>query len=292
VTALDSSGSAGRTAWFRRDTPLRRFLRTETGSGAVLLAAAVIALIWVNIDAYSYGQVWHTELSIWLGHWAVSLDLRGWVNSGLMTFFFLVVGLEARREFDVGEFRERARVVLPVLAGVGGMVGAVGLYLAVNAGRSSAHGWAVAMSTDTAFALGVLALLGRRVPDRVRAFILTVTIVDDIVGLIVIATVYSHQVSVVPLLIGIALFAVAVAASRLRVRYGVVYFVLAAVSWVAVLESGVDPIVVGLGAGLIAYAAPAARTDLERATDLFRDFREQPTPGRARSARAGLEAAL
>ena len=292
MTALGSSQSAGRTAWFRRDTPLRRFLRTETGSGAVLLAAAVIALIWVNIDAYSYGQVWHTELSIWLGHWAVSLDLRGWVNSGLMTFFFLVVGLEARREFDVGEFRERARVVLPVLAGVGGMVGAVGLYLAVNAGRSSAHGWAVAMSTDTAFALGVLALLGRRVPDRVRAFILTVTIVDDIVGLIVIATVYSHQVSVVPLLIGIALFAVAVAASRLRVRYGVVYFVLAAVSWVAVLESGVDPIVVGLGAGLIAYAAPAARTDLERATDLFRDFREQPTPGRARSARAGLEAAL
>ena len=292
MAGLDSSESAGRTAWFRRDTPLRRFLRTETGSGAVLLAAAVAALIWVNIDADSYGQVWHSELSIRLRHWAVSLDLRGWVNSGLMTFFFLVVGLEARREFDMGEFRERPRVVLPVLAGVGGMVGAVGLYLVVNAGRSSAHGWAVAMSTDTAFALGVLALLGRRVPDRVRAFILTVTVVDDIVGLIVIATVYSHQVSVVPLLIGIALFAVAVVASRLRVRYGLVYFVLGAASWVALLESGVDPIVVGLGAGLIAYAAPAARTDLERATDLFRDFREQPTPGRARLARVGLEAAL
>jgi Na+/H+ antiporter NhaA len=258
----------------------------------VLLAAAVIALIWVNIDAYSYGQVWHTELSIRLGNSAVSLDLRGWINSGLMTFFFLVVGLEARREFDMGEFRERPRVVLPVLAGVGGMVGAVGLYLAVNAGRSSAHGWAVAMSTDTAFALGVLALLDRRVPDRVRAFILTVTVVDDIVGLIVIATVYSHQVNVVPLVIGMVLFAVAVVAARLRVRYGLVYFVLVAASWVAVLQSGVDPIVVGLGAGLIAYAAPAARTDLERATDLFRDFREQPTPGRARSARVGLEAAL
>jgi Na+/H+ antiporter NhaA len=292
VTALDSSESAGRTAWFRRDTPLRRFLRTETGSGAVLLAAAVVALIWVNIDASSYGQVWHTQLSVRLGHSVVSLDLRGWINSGLMSFFFLVIGLEARREFDIGEFRERPRVVLPVLAGVGGMVGAVGLYLAVNAGRSSAHGWAVAMSTDTAFARGVLALIGRRVPDRVRGFILTVTVVDDIVGLIVIATVYTHHVSVVPLLIGITLFAVAVVAAWLHIRYGLVYFALAAASWVALLESGVDPIVVGLAAGLIAYAAPAARTDLERATDLFRDFREQPTPGLARSVGAGLRATM
>jgi Na+/H+ antiporter NhaA len=135
MAALDSAEGAGRTAWFRRDTPLRRFLRTETGSGAVLLAAAVAALIWVNIDASSYGRVWHTQLSVHLGHSVVSLDLRGWINSGLMSFFFLVVGLEARREFDMGEFRERPRIVLPVLAGVGGMIGAVGLYLAVNAGR-------------------------------------------------------------------------------------------------------------------------------------------------------------
>jgi Na+/H+ antiporter NhaA len=290
--ALDSSNVAGRTTWFRRETPLRRFLRAETGSGAVLLVAAVSALIWVNVDAASYDNVWHKRLAILFGDSAVSMDLRGWVNSGLMTFFFFVVGLEARREFDIGEFRDRRRVVLPVLAGVGGMIAAVSLYLAVNAGRSSAQGWGVAMSTDTAFALGVLGLLSRRVPDRIRSLILTVTVVDDIVGLFVIATVYTHQLNVVPLLIGIALLIVAAAAAWFHVRYGLLYFTLAAASWLAVFKSGVDPIVVGLVVGLIASAAPAGRVHLERATDLYRDFREQPTPARAESARAGLYAAI
>src|SRR6185369_11861550 len=108
------------------------------------------------------------------------MNLREWVNSGLMTFFFLVVGLEARRELDIGELRERARLVLPLLAGLGGMAAAVATYLAVNAGGPAAHGWGVAMSTDTAFALGALALAGRRVPDRLRGFLLTVVVVDDI----------------------------------------------------------------------------------------------------------------
>ena len=292
MAALQASESAGRTIWWRRETPLRQFLSTETGSAAVLLVAAVIALVWANTDASSYADVWRTQLSVRLGHSALSMDLRGWINSGLMSFFFLVIGLEARREFDIGEFRERPRVVLPLLAGVGGMVGAIALYLAINAGRSSAHGWGAAMSTDTAFALGVLALVGNRVPDRLRAFILTVTVVDDIVALIVIATVYTNDVNVGPLLIASALFAVAFIGTRLRIPYGLLYFALATGSWVALFKSGVDPIVVGLAAGLIAYAAPAARTDLERATGLFRDFREQPTPDLARSARAGLRAAL
>jgi Na+/H+ antiporter NhaA/protein-disulfide isomerase len=209
-----------------------------------------------------------------------------------MSFFFLVVGLEARREFDIGEFRERPRVILPVLAGLGGMVGAVGLYLAINAGRTSAHGWGVAMSTDTAFALGLLALLGKHAPERLRGFILTLTVVDDIVGLVVIATVYTHHLTVAPLLIAIALMAVAVFAASRRIRYGLLYFTLAAASWLALVESGVDPVVVGLAAGLIAYAAPPARSDLERTSDLFRDFREQPTAGMARQLRAGVRIAV
>jgi Na+/H+ antiporter NhaA len=254
--------TAGRTPWLGRDTALRRFLRAETGSGAALFAAAVIALIWANSNNASYQVVWTTRLSVQLGHWAVSMDLRHWINSGLMTFFFFVVGLEARREFDIGEFREWPRVVLPVLAGVGGMIGAVGLYVAINAGHSSVHGWGTAMSTDTAFALGVFALLGARVPDRLRGFILTVTVVDDIVGLVVIATVYTHQVTVEPLLIAVGLFAVAVVAASRHVHVGLLYFALALMSWVGLLKSGVDPIVIGLGFGLIAYAAPAARTDL------------------------------
>ena len=146
-----------RTTWVRRlETPLREFLRTETGGAAVLLAAAVAALVWVNVDASSYEELWETELSIALGDEGVELTLREWVNSGLMTFFFFVLGLEARREFDLGDLRERRRFVLPVLASIGGMGAAVGIYLAFNLGSSSAEGWGIAMSTDTALALGLL----------------------------------------------------------------------------------------------------------------------------------------
>src|SRR5438477_5226637 len=160
---------SGRTAWARSlETPLREFLRTETGGAAVLLAAAVAALVWVNVDASSYESVWQTTLSLRLGDWGISQDLRHWLNTGLMTFFFLVVGLEARREFDMGELRERRRLTLPLAAGLGGMAVPVALFLAFNAGRPSAHGWGVAMSTDTALALGMLALVGPRLPARLR----------------------------------------------------------------------------------------------------------------------------
>jgi Na+/H+ antiporter NhaA len=289
---VDPSESSTRTAWLQRDTALRRFLQTETASAALLLGAAVGALIWANVDTSSYDSVWQTRLSIHVGQAGVSMDLRGWINSGLMSFFFLVVGLEARREFDIGEFRERPRIILPVLAGLGGMMGAVGIYLAINAGRTSGHGWGVSMSTDTAFALGLLALLGRHAPERLRGFILTLTVVDDIVGLVVIATVYTHHLSVAPLLIATGLLALAALAASLRIHYGLLYFILAASSWVALVESGVDPVVVGLAAGLIAYAAPPARTDLERTSDLFRDFREQPTAGMARQLGAGVRTAV
>lgn len=179
MAVVDPSESSSRTAWLQRDTALRRFLQTETASAALLLGAAVSALIWANVDASSYDQVWQTRLSVHVGRAAVSLDLRSLINSGLMSFFFLVVGLEACREFDVGEFRERPRIILPVLAGLGGMVGAIGLYLVVNAGRTSAHRWGVAMSTDTAFALGLLAWLGKHAPERLRGFILTLTVVGQ-----------------------------------------------------------------------------------------------------------------
>ena len=287
------SGFSGRTAWARSmQTPLRVFLRTETGGAAVLLAATVAALAWVNIDASSYRSLWETRLSIELGGHGISLDLREWVNSGLMTFFFFVVGLEARREFDLGELRERRRFALPLLAGIGGMAVAVAIYLVVNAGRPSVHGWGVAMSTDTAFALGLLALVGPRFPDRLRAFMLTVVVVDDILALVVIALVYTDEVTVSALLVALGLFGVVLLAKLLRVRVGLVYFALGAAIWVALLESGVEPIVVGLAMGLLAYAYPVARSDLERATERFREFREQPTPELARSVRVGLRAAV
>jgi Na+/H+ antiporter NhaA len=256
-----------------------------------LLAAAIAALVWVNVDASSYDSLWGTTLSIDLGGAGVALDLRHWVNSGLMTFFFFVVGLEARREFDLGELRERRRFALPLLAGIGGMAVAVAIYLALNAGRSSAGGWGVAMSTDTAFALGLLALVGPRFPDRLRAFMLTVVVVDDIVALVVIATVYTETLRAVPLLAAVASFGAVFVARRLRVRAGLVCAVLATAAWVGLLKSGVEPVVIGLAMGLLAYAYPAPRSNLERATERFREFREQPTAELARVAGVELRSA-
>jgi Na+/H+ antiporter NhaA len=282
-----------RTAWARSlETPLRGFLRTETGSAAFLLAATIAALVWVNVDSASYESVWQTPLSIRVGGAGVALDLRHWVNSGLMTFFFLVVGLEARRELDMGELRQRRRVALPVLAGLGGMAVPVGIYLAANAGRPGAHGWGVAMSTDTAFALGMLALVGPRFPDRLRAFMLTVVVIDDVVALVVIATVYSGHIAVTALLVSVGIVAGILVVRAAGIRVGLVYAALGAATWVALFKSGVDPVVVGLVMGLLTYAYPAARADLERATDLFRLFREQPTPELERTARVGLRAAI
>ena len=293
TTESGRAAFSGRTAWARNlETPLRSFLRTETGSAAFLLAAAVAALVWVNLNASSYETVWTTLLSIQLGGWGISEDLQFWVNSGLMTFFFFVIGLEARREFDMGELRERRRLALPLAAGIGGMAVPVAIYLVVNAGDPSAHGWGVAMSTDTAFALGLLALVGRRLPDRLRAFMLTFSVVDDIVALIVIATVYSEDVALWPLVIAVGLFAAVILTIRLDVPRGLIHAALGVALWVALYKSGVDPIVAGLALGLVTYASPAVRGDLERATDLFRLFREQPTPELARSAGVGLRSAI
>jgi Na+/H+ antiporter NhaA len=284
---------SGRTAWARNlQTPLRQFLRTETGSAAVLLAATVTALAWVNIDAASYRTVWDTRLSVSLGSASLSQDLGGWINSGLMTFFFLVVGLEARREFDMGELRERRRLALPLLAGAGGMIVPIAIYLAINAGRPSAHGWGTAMSTDTAFALGVLALIGRHLPDRVRTYLLTFSVVDDLAGITVIAFAYSGQIHVDALLTGLAILAGTAVLRAAGVRYGPAYALFGVAAWIAIFKSGVDPVLVGLVMGLMTYARPAARSDLERASDLFRMFREQPTPELAQSAREGVRTAL
>jgi Na+/H+ antiporter NhaA len=293
VTEAAAPSFSGRTAWVRSlRTPLRAFLQTETGGAAVVLAAALTALVWVNVDASSYESAWGTTLSIELGDHGIALDLRHWVSSGLMTFFFFVVGLEARRELDLGELRERRRFTLPLLAGVGGMAAAVGIYLAFNAGRASAEGWGIAMSTDTAFALGLLALVGPRFPDRLRAFMLTVVVVDDVLALVVIATVYTEDVAVSALLVALGLYAAVLAVRALGVHRGVVYLALGTALWVAVLESGVEPVVVGLAMGLLAYAYPPERSALERATERFREFREQPTPELARSAREELRTAI
>jgi Na+/H+ antiporter NhaA len=291
--SVSTSLFTGRTAWSRNlQTPLRRFLETETGGAAVLLGGALAALVWANVDAASYERVWNTTLSITVGGAGISQSLRGWINTGLMTFFFFVIGLEARRELDLGELRDRRRVTLPVVAGLGGMLVPVLIYLAFNAGKSSAHGWGTAMSTDTAFALGLLALVGSGFPKRLRAFLLTVAVVDDVAALLVIATVYSGSISVTPLLVGLGLFGCILLVRAADIHYGPIYFLFGTAVWVAFYKSGVDPVVAGLMGGVIALAYPAQRSDLERATDLVRLFREQPTGDLAQSARSALRTAV
>jgi Na+/H+ antiporter NhaA len=290
----DTAGPfSGKTAWVRRmETPLRSFVRTETGSAAILAGATILALIWANISLSSYERFWSTRLAVSVGSWHMTLDLHEFVNSGLMALFFLVVGLEARREFDVGELRVRSRVTLPVIVGLGGMAVPVIIFLIANAGRPGLHAWGMSMSTDTAFALGALALVGRRLPDRVRTYLLTFSVVDDLAGLVVIAVAYSADIEMIPLVAGLAFIALSLVLRARGVRNGPVYFLVGVAAWVAFFKSGIDPIVVGLIFGLLTYAYSASRESLELASDAFRQFREQPTAELAQSARDVVRVAI
>jgi Na+/H+ antiporter NhaA len=286
--------ATGRTAWERSlRAPVRRFLQAETSGAIVLVAAALVALAWANSPWQdSYTSVWSTELSVSLGGHALSADLRGWINEGLMTLFFLGLGLEAKRELDLGELRDRRRLALPVTAALGGMAGAAATYLAINAGSGGAHGWGAAVSTDTALALGSLTLLTGGHAVRLRTFLLTLVVIDDLAGLAIIGGVYTDHVSAVALTVAAALFCVLVA-----LRYAGSWRAPAAVItgvglWAALFLSGIDAVVAGLLIGLGISAYTPARGDLERSTQLARSFREQPTPELAYQARSSLTSAI
>jgi Na+/H+ antiporter NhaA len=290
-TAAQSNG--GRTAWARNlATPVRDFLGTETGSALVLVGAVVVALLWANVDIGSYSELWSTHLSIQLGSHAIDNELRIWVNEGLMTLFFLVVGLEAKREIDLGELREHNRLWYPALAALGGIAGAVGIYLVFNAGGPGGGGWGVAMSTDTALALGVLALVAPTGSTRLRVFLLTLVVFDDLAALVIIVVAYTGSIDLTALGIAVGLFAVLGLLRFLPTMRGPIAVVVGTAIWVALYESGIDPVIAGLAIGLVTSAYPPPRHELERATDLTREFREQPNAGLASSARRSLADAI
>ncbi|HWH09797.1 MAG TPA: Na+/H+ antiporter NhaA [Solirubrobacteraceae bacterium] len=289
-----AAASTGRTAWGRNlGAPVRAFLHAETSGALLLIGGAVAALVWANSPwPDSYQTVWGTNLSIRLGGHALGTDLRQWVNQGLMTLFFLVVGLEAKRELDLGELRQRTRIAIPVIAALGGVGGAVGTYLLINAGHAGAGGWGAAMSTDTALALGVLTLVGPTGATRLRVFLLTLAIFDDLVGLIAIAVAYTHGVSFLALAVAVGLFGVLIALRYAGPWRGPAAVVVGVSIWVSMFESGIDPVIAGLAIGLVTSAYPPAREDLERATALTISFREQPTPQLAASAQRSLASAI
>jgi Na+/H+ antiporter NhaA len=283
---------SGQTPWSPSwGERLRRAVAGENAGAFALIAAAAAALLWSNLDPASYDALWALPFSVQLDGHGLQQDLREWVNAGLMTVFFFLVGLEARREFDLGELRERPRLILPLLAGLLGMAVPIGLFLALTAGTPAAHGWGVVMSTDTALALGLLTLAGTRSP-ALRSFLVTVLVVDDLAALVVIAVAYTDHVRLPGLVIAVVLLGGVVLARALGVRTPAVYVVASLGVWVAMLASGLDPVAAGLVLGLLTFAYPAPRGDLERATDLVRAFREQPTAQLARTATVGLRSAI
>ena len=243
--------------------PLVDFLHTEAAGGIVLLAATAVALLWANSPFQdSYTELWHTHLSISLGDHTLDLDLQEWVNDGLMTIFFFVVGLEIKRELVEGELREPRRAAMPAIAALGGMVVPALIYAAINAGGDGADGWGIPMATDIAMAVGVLSLLSRRVPSTLKLFLLALAIVDDIGAIVVIAVFYSSGID--PAALGVAaLLIVVVALARWSgVRHLSVYVVLGLALWLAVEESGVHATLVGVILGLMAPTRPIRQRQL------------------------------
>jgi Na+/H+ antiporter NhaA len=272
---------------------VRSFLETEAGGAVVLLFATVAALVWANSPwGGGYDAFWATELSFRLGDFVLSHDLQDWVNDGLMAIFFLLIGLEVRREFDMGEFRERRRLAVPVIAAVGGMALPVAIFLALNPDPEAARGWAMVMATDTAFAVGVLALVGRRSSFRLRTFLLTLVIVDDVAAVTVIAAVYTTDVNLGALAIGAGLLAVMGVLRGRGVERSEVYLLLTLAIWLAASAAGVHPTVAGVAVGLLTTAYPPSRASLEVATGTTRAFRQRPSPDLARMAARRITMAL
>jgi Na+/H+ antiporter NhaA len=288
---VEQAADDDRTAMMHPKRTFHGILRAGALASLLLVAAVVVALVWANIGGYE--EFWRQPLGISVGRINLSYDLRTWVNSGLMTLFFLAVGLEARRELDLGDLRDRSRLILPITVGLVGMALPVGIYLLINHGLDSARAWGVAMSTDTALALGVLTLLAKRAPKRTRTFLLTAFVVDDVAALIIIAVLYSGPISPVPLLVAVLAFAGIIVVRRFDRTIGRnLALVLGVLMWLALLLSGIDPVVSGLAIGLATTAYIPVRADLERATGLVRDYRESPNAELARSAAAGLADSL
>ena len=291
--STDRTPSRSRRLAQQLASPLRSFIATEAGSAGLLLAATLAALIWVNSPfSSSYYDLWLTELSVRLGDHAITEDLQQWVNDGLMVFFFFVVGLEVRREMAMGELTDKMRLRIPALAACAGILVPAVLYLALNPSGDAAQGWGVAISTDTAFALGVLALVGAGAPTQLRVFLLTLAIVDDIAALAIIAFFYSDHVSVLPLLLAGACVLVILALGRLKVWRGPAYFAVGAVLWAAMLESGVHPAIAGVLIAVCIAVYPPRREEVEQAAVLAKAFRQSPVPELARSTKLSVERAV
>lgn len=273
--------------------PLRRYLGTEAAGAALLLAATVIALAWANSPwSWAYEDTLATPVTLTVGGDGLGMDLHHWVNEGVMTVFFFVVGLEVRRELALGELTDRRRVLVPAVAGVAGLVVPAGLYLAVNGGTDAAAGWGVVIGTDTAFLLGALAVVGPRLSTQLRLFLLTMSVVDDILAVTVIGVAYSDELHVPSVATAVVCLVLLVLLGRAGVWQASPYVAVVLVLWLSTLRSGLHASIAGMLSGLLVPALAARRDLVEDAARAARAFRQSPLPGVARTARRGIVRAV
>ncbi|MGH9024331.1 MAG: Na+/H+ antiporter NhaA, partial [Acidimicrobiia bacterium] len=237
--------------------PVLRFLHVEAAGGLLLLASTVVALAWANSPwSLSYRELWDTKLVVNLGGHVLEEDLRHWVNDALMAVFFFVVGLEIKQELASGHLSKWRDALLPAVAALGGMVVPALIFAAVNAGGPGSAGWGIPMATDIAFAVGVLALFGDRVPTPLKILLLALAIVDDIGAIAVIAVFYTDEIQAPWALAAVAGLLLIVTLRRLRVWYTPVYAVVGAAVWLATFESGIHATIAGVALGLLCPARP------------------------------------
>jgi NhaA family Na+:H+ antiporter len=236
--------------------PFQEFADRASSSGILLIAAAIVALVWANSPwGDSYAAFWGTKLSVSSGNFSIEEDLTHWINDGLMAIFFLVVGLEIKREILVGELSSPRRAALPIAAAIGGAVLPAVIYVTINSGTEGVGGWGIPMATDIAFALGVLALLGERAPLGLKVFVTALAIVDDILAVLVIALFYTSNVSWGALTVGAAFLFALVAANLGGVGKPLPYALLGIGLWLCFLKSGVHATIAGV---LLAMTVPAS----------------------------------
>jgi Na+:H+ antiporter, NhaA family len=249
--------------------PLVDFLHTEAAGGVALVVAAIAALVWANSpwDA-SYNDLWTTHLAVSLGDRELDLDLRDWINDGLMALFFFVVGLEIKRELAEGELRDPRRAMLPACAALGGMIAPAAIYAAFNAGGEGSAGWGIPMATDIAIAVGVLSLMGSRVSPSLKLFLLALAIVDDIGAILVIAVFYTDDIHAEAQLAAVGLVLVVAAMRRWGVRSAPAYVVVGVALWLTLHESGIHATLAGVVLGLMAPTQPIRQAELIDAAEL------------------------
>ncbi len=287
MTTRASAGNAPRPATFlSRDSPLARlarpivrFVNVEASGGILLIAATVLALVWANSPwSGGYESLWSSHVEVTVGSFRFDEDLRHVVNDALMALFFFVVGMEIKRELVSGELRDRRQVALPALAALGGMVVPALIFLAFNAGGAGSRGWGIPMATDIAFALGVMAVLGSRVPPTLKVFLLALAIADDLGAIVVIAVSYSSHLRAGYLVGALGIAVLVALLRRIRVTYPPLYVLAGVALWIVVFESGVHATIAGVAMGLLTPATPLQSDfEAERVIDVLENRSELTT---------------